>query len=135
MKPFKLSVVFSVVLLFGCQSNSTLPVNSNLVIGPKAKRYLHVDSFQVSPLSAGLLRVGLTFHTQSKHDLRVRFVWLDGNGFELPGLATRWETLTLNPNEPRSIDRVAPSPLALDYRIYLFDINSTAHKPATKGVR
>lgn len=123
------------LVLFGCQ---TQPQQTDsypqLLIGPKAQSYLHIEGVQEGYASSDLLRAGVRLYNRSQQErkLRYRFSWFDAGGFELQGLSGRWEHRLLRPNEPVMIDRVAPSPKAVSYRIQLFD-PSTPYTQPTQG--
>lgn len=110
--------------LWGCQTQPQQPVEyPQLLIGPRAQSYLQIEAVQQSYASSNLLRAGVRLYNRSSSEqtLRYRFSWFDANGFELKGLSGRWEQQPLRPGEPMMIDRVAPSPKAVSYRIQLFD--------------
>lgn len=116
-----------IATLAGCQNMAEPQANPRLLIGPAASHYLVVDSVQQASAD-NLLRAGVRLHNRSalSRDIRFRFEWLDRDGFAIRGLASRWEHLTLRPEVPYSIDRVATSPQAIDYRIHLFDRKTPA---------
>lgn len=123
------TLLTATALLGGCQLQPQSPPEPSAVtLGPRARTYLHIESVHQGVASSDLLRAGVRLHNASLSDktLRYRFSWRDANGFELPGLANRWEQRVLRPSEPVAIDRVAPSPKAVDFHIYLFDINSNS---------
>ncbi len=110
--------------LLGCQTQPQQPVeHPQLLIGPRAQSYLQIEAVQEGYASSNLLRAGVRLYNRSSQEqlLRYRFSWFDASGFELKGLSGRWEQLPLRPAEPVMIDRVAPSPKAVSYRIQLFD--------------
>ncbi|MGE4407992.1 YcfL family protein [Pseudomonas sp.] len=114
------------MLLAGCQTQPAASPHPHLVIGPRAGGYLEIESVQEGKASGDLLRAGVRLHSRSlgRQELRYRFEWLDASGFEIPGLAARWELLELRPRVSHSLDRVAPSPRAVAYRIHLFDTHT-----------
>jgi len=124
-----LMLAVSAVLISGCQSTPQPTQYPQLVMGPRASNYLQIESVQQGS-SGDLLRAGVRLHNRSSvtRDLRYRFEWLDADGFELRGLAARWELLEMRPQVSHSLDRVAPSPRARDYRIHLFDKNTPARE-------
>jgi len=123
------------LMLLGCQTQPLQPEYPQLQIGPRAQSYLHIEAVQEGYASSNLLRAGVRLYNRSSQQqtLRYRFSWFDGNGFELKGLAGRWEQQPLRPNEPVMIDRVAPSPKAVSYRIQLFDPRTPVTTP-TQGI-
>lgn len=122
-----LLALLTITTFAGCQSMAEPQANPRLLIGSGASHYLFVESVQQAGAD-NLLHAGVRLHNRSalSRDIRFRFEWLDRDGFEIPGLASRWEHLTLRPEEPYSIDRVATSPQATDYRIHLFDRKTPA---------
>ena len=124
-----LALAATLALASGCQSTAQPTHYSQLVIGPKAGSYLQIESVQQGA-SGELLRAGVRLHNRSgfTQDLRYRFEWLDADGFEIRGLAARWELLEMKPQVSHSLDRVATSPRARDYRIHLFDKNTPARE-------
>lgn len=122
-------LLLATALLAGCQVQpQDSRADPQLTLGPRARNYLHIEGVQQGLASGNLLRAGVRLHNASTTDktLRYRFSWRDANGFELPGLANRWEQIELRPAEPVALDRVAPSPQAVAFHIYLFDINSNS---------
>ncbi|MBV0934413.1 DUF1425 domain-containing protein [Marinobacterium weihaiense] len=122
--------------LLGCQTQPQPPTDyPQLQIGPRAQSYLQIEAVQEGYASSDLLRAGVRLYNRSNQQqtLRYRFSWFDANGFELKGLASRWEQHPLRPAEPVMIDRVAPSPKAVRYRIQLFDPR-TAPTHSTQGI-
>ncbi len=134
MKPYALALA-SVMLLAGCQTQPVATPYPQLVIGPRAHGYLQIESVQEGKASSDLLRAGVRLHNNStlNQELRYRFEWLDGNGFEVTGLASRWESLELRPLISHSLNRVAPSPRAVAYRIHLFDTRTPTANTNTTG--
>ena len=120
----KIVTMFAVLLLTGCAATSTNYIDPRLIIGPKAKSYLTVPSV-IEGSASSLLRSGVSMVAKSSETIRFLFAWLDESGFDLKGLSSRWELLPVRRGELVSIDRVSPSPKAKDFRIYLFDINSS----------
>ncbi|MDY6891598.1 MAG: DUF1425 domain-containing protein [Pseudomonadota bacterium] len=136
MKKRVIGLLLTLGLLAGCQSQPQQPAQwPQLTIGPKASRYLQIEAVSQGTASGNLLRAGVRLYnrSQSEQTLRYRFVWLDASGFELPGLASRWERRLLRPGEPVALDRVAPSPTAADYQIHLFDL-ATGTASHTQGI-
>ena len=130
MKNTLTGLLLTAGLLAGCQTQPQQASDwPQLTIGPKARGYLQIESAPQGVASGNLLRAGVRLYnrSQSEHTLRYRFSWMDANGFELPGMASRWEQRLLRPGEPVALDRVAPGPAATSYRIYLFDINTATH--------
>lgn len=125
----------TLLLAAGCQTQPIATPYPQLVIGPRAQSYLHIESVQEERASSDLLRAGVRLHNKSLFDqeLRYRFEWLDSAGFELPGLASRWELLELRPGISQSLDRIAPSPRAVAYRIHLFDTRTSPAHTNTSG--
>lgn len=122
--------------LLGCQTQPQQPdPYPQLLIGPRAQAYLQIEAVQEGYASSNLLRAGVRLYNRSGQEqtLRYRFSWFDANGFELKGLAGRWEQRSLRPAEPVMIDRVAPSPKAVSYRIQLFDPR-TPSANSTQGI-
>lgn len=126
---FRTLTLAAALLVAGCQTPPVSTTYPHLVIGPRAGSYLQIESVQQGRASGDLLRAGVRLHNRSlaTQELRYRFEWLDAGGFEVRGLAARWELLELRPQVSHSLDRVAPSPQAVAYRIHLFD---TATPPA-----
>ena len=122
-------LVASVLVVSGCQTTTPDTEHPHLVIGPRASSYLQIEGVQEGTASGDLLRAGVRLRSISnlRQTLRFRFEWLDASGFEIRGLAGRWERLELRPQISHSLDRIAPSPKATDYRIHLFDISTTAN--------
>jgi len=114
---FLLAALF---VLAGC---ATVRPIDNLELGPAASRYLEISPIRSGIASSNLLRVGLSgFNTSiTTKQVRYRFAWLDGSGFELPGLSARWQYASLQAKESFSLEMIAPTPKASDYKIYLFD--------------
>ncbi|MET4000638.1 DUF1425 domain-containing protein [Marinobacterium sp. MBR-109] len=136
MKKTLTGLLLAAGLLAGCQTQPQQPVEwPQLTIGPKARSYLQIEAVPEGVASGNLLRAGVRLYnrSQSEQTLRYRFSWTDANGFELPGMASRWEQRILRPGEPVALDRVAPGPAATSYRIYLFDIN-TGTATHTQGI-
>lgn len=137
MKPRLIGLLLTAAgLLTGCQLQPQPDADwPQLTLGPKARSYLQIDAVPEGIAAGNLLRAGVRLYNRSPSEqtLRYRFSWLDQHGFELPGLAARWEQRVLRPGEPVSLDRVAPGPAATRYHIYLFDINS-APAAATQGM-
>lgn len=121
-----LALTATMLLAAGCQTQPVATPYPQLVLGPRASGYLQIESVQEGKASSDLLRAGVRLYNKSllKQELRYRFEWLDSDGFELPGLAARWELLELRPRISHSLDRVAPSPRAVAYRIHLFDADT-----------
>lgn len=121
-------LVAALLVVSGCQTKSPDTQHPHLVIGPRASSYLQIEGVQQGTASGDLLRAGVRLHSESnlRQTLRFRFEWLDASGFEIRGLAGRWERLELRPQISHSLDRIAPSPKATDYRIHLFDIDTPA---------
>lgn len=119
----------AVVVVSGCQTKPPHSEHPYLVVGPRASSYLQIEGVQEGSASGDLLRAGVRLHSVSnmQQTLRFRFEWLDASGFEVPGLAGRWERLELRPRISHSLDRIAPSPKATGYRIHLFDISTPAN--------
>ncbi len=137
MIPIRSSLILATALyLMGCQAkpqqSSSYP---QLQIGPQAQSYLQIEAVQEGTVSTNLLRAGVRLYNRSQyeHSLRHRFIWYDTSGFELKGLASRWEQRVLRPQESIMIDRVAPSPQAVSYRIQLFDLR-TPSPQTSQGV-
>ncbi|MGE6529889.1 DUF1425 domain-containing protein [Pseudomonas sp. NPDC077382] len=129
-------LLVAVLIVSGCQTKTPDIEHPHLVIGPRASSYLQIEGVQDGTASGDLLRAGVRLHSISnvRQTLRFRFEWLDASGFELRGLAGRWERLELRPQVSQSLDRIAPSPKATNYSIHLFDINTPANvKPHTSG--
>lgn len=122
LKPSSLLALLVLVVISGCQTRPHESPHEQLVIGPGASQYLVIESTQEA-VADNLLRAGVRLYSRSSldQDVRYRFEWLDQNGFELPGLAGRWEHLTLKPGLSYSLDRIASSPRATTYRIHIFD--------------
>lgn len=122
-------LVASVLVVSGCQTTTPDTEHPHLVIGPRASSYLQIEGVQEGTASGDLLRAGVRLRSISnlRQTLRFRFEWLDASGFEIRGLAGRWERLELRPQISHSLDRIAPSPKATDYRIHLFDISTPAN--------
>jgi uncharacterized protein YcfL len=118
----------AVVAVSGCQTKPQSE-HPHLVVGPRASGYLQIEGVQEGTASGDLLRAGVRLHSVSsmRQTLRWRFEWLDASGFEIRGLAGRWERLELRPQISHSLDRIAPSPKAKGYRIHLFDISTPAN--------
>lgn len=129
-----LALAASIALITGCQTAPSPTEHPQLVIGPKASNYLHIESVQQGT-SGELLRAGVRLHNRSAatQDLRYRFEWLDASGFEIRGLAARWELLELQPHVSHSLDRIATSPKASAYRIHLFDKNTPARETPNRS--
>lgn len=126
----------TVLTLLGCQTRPQQDeLYPQLLIGPKAQGYLQIEGVQQGVASSDLLRAGVRLHNRSRTEqiLRYRFSWFDARGFELQGLAARWERQVLRPNEPVTLDRVAPGPNAVSYRIQLFDVQSPTAS-TTQGI-
>ncbi|EXF44031.1 putative periplasmic lipoprotein [Pseudomonas sp. BAY1663] len=121
-----LGLTAAMLLAAGCQTQPQPSPYPHLVIGPRAGSYLEIESVQEGKASGDLLRAGVRLHSRSlgRQELRYRFEWLDSSGFEVPGLASRWELLELRPQVSHSLDRVAPSARAVAYRIHLFDTHT-----------
>ncbi|MFV0453483.1 MAG: DUF1425 domain-containing protein [Pseudomonas sp.] len=121
-----LALMATMLLASGCQTQPVATPYPQLVLGPSTSGYLEIEAVQEGKASSDLLRAGVRLHNKSllKQELRYRFEWLDSDGFELPGLAARWELLELRPRISHSLDRVAPSPRAVAYRIHLFDADT-----------
>ena len=121
-----LGLAVAMLLTAGCQTQPVSSAYPQLVIGPRAGSYLAIESVQEGKASGDLLRAGVRLHSRSlgRQELRYRFEGLDGSGFEIPGLASRWELLELRPQVSHSLDRVAPSARAVTYRIHLFDTDT-----------
>lgn len=121
-------VLATVAAVSGCQTTPSQSEHPNLVIGPRASSYLQIEGVQEGTASGDLLRAGVRLHSVSnmRQTMRLRFEWLDASGFEIRGLAARWERLELRPQISHSLDRIAPSPKAKGYRIHLFDISTPA---------
>lgn len=121
-----LLLLLGVLMLSACSGRPVAPEYPQLVMGPNARHYLQIESVQQGVASGDLLRAGVRLINTSGYSrtLRYRMVWLDSAGFELAGLASRWEQAQLRPNEQVSLSRIAPSAQAHDYRIYLFDLNT-----------
>ncbi len=119
----------AVLAVSGCQATLSHNEHPQLVVGPRAAGYLQIESVQEGTASGDLLRAGVRLHSASSmpQTLRFRFEWLDAAGFEIRGLAGRWERLELRPQISHSLDRIAPSPKAVGYRIHLFDISTPAN--------
>lgn len=130
-----LALAAMMLLAAGCQTQPVATPYPQLVIGPRASGYLQIEAVQEGKASSDLLRAGVRLHSKSvmKQELRYRFEWLDSDGFELPGLAARWELLELRPRISHSLDRVAPSPRAAAYRIHLFDTDTPPVNTNTSG--
>ena len=126
MKISILALAAALLLTGGCQTQPVSSTHPHLVIGPRAGGYLQIESVQEGRASGDLLRAGVRLHNRSlgAQELRYRFEWLDAGGFEIQGLAARWELLELRPQVSHSLDRVAPSPRAVGYRIHLFDTHT-----------
>ena len=114
--------------LLGCQTESIKQVqHSNVELGPHASRYIQITNERAGFSTSNLLRAGANgINTSSlQQQLRFRFIWLDSAGFEISGLPSRWQYTTLPPNESFSLEMIASSPSATDYRIRIYDHNGT----------
>lgn len=130
-----LALAATMLLAAGCQTHPVATPYPQLVLGPRASGYLEIESVQEGKASSNLLRAGVRLHNKSllKQELRYRFEWRDSDGFEVPGLASRWELLELRPRISHSLDRVAPSLRAVAYRIHLFDTRTPLANTNTSG--
>lgn len=57
--------------------------------------------------------------TQEYMKLRYRVVWFDKDGFEIKSLSQNWTELPVYKNANFTINAVAPSPKAADYRLFI----------------
>lgn len=114
--------------LFGCQAQTVKQVqHSNVELGPHARQYIQITDERSGFSTSNLLRAGANgINTSSQQQqLRFRFIWLDNSGFEIAGLPSRWQYTTLPPKESFSLEMIASSPSATDYRIRIYDHNGT----------
>lgn len=118
--------IASTLLLSACAGPTRQVADNRIELGPRAKQYLSVSGPYQTFVSSNLLKAGIEIQNASsfKHELRYRIAWFDASGFEIKGLASRWESVVLTPRETQSLSRIAPTPQAQRYRFYLFDINT-----------
>lgn len=132
MKTLILTALLPLILLTGCQTQQVKSPNyPQLVFGQGAKSFLAVESVVDGYTSGQLLRVSIqAFNTSTQvKTLRYKFTWFDENGFAIDSLTSRWEALKAGPKEPISIQRIATSPKAVSYKVFLSDAHAASPQP------
>ncbi|WP_164549076.1 YcfL family protein [Amphritea opalescens] len=132
MKKLILTALLPLTLLAGCQTQQVRsPDYPQLVFGQGAKSFLAIDSLTDGYTEGHLLRVSIQAvnASSSSKTLRYKFTWFDEAGFEINSLTSRWEALETAPHEPITINRLATSPKAVSYKVFLSDAHAQSPQP------
>lgn len=129
-----ITLVTLTFVVSGCAPRNPVPppsltlIEQKVVLGPHVKRYLKADNVGAAmTVSGDMLRVRLAGHSTSimKKEIIYQFQFFDAAGFELPGTTSKWHRLRLTPKQEFTLQSVATSNRAVDYRI---TINSYSKK-------
>jgi uncharacterized protein YcfL len=132
MKKLILTTLLPLLLLTGCQTQQVKsPDYPQLTFGQGAKSFVAIESVTDGYTPGQLLQVSIqAFNTASSNKtLRYKFTWFDENGFAINSLTSRWEALEIGPKEPISIQRIATSPKAVAYKVFLSDAHASSPQP------
>lgn len=95
--------------------------NQSVVIGnPNLASRLSIEQANVSVVN-GLLKAGVPVTSQIDSDLNLqyRFYWYDAQGLEVSGSDSPWRQIVLHGKDTMTLQAVARSPQATQYRIYI----------------
>ncbi|MDO6561818.1 DUF1425 domain-containing protein [Amphritea sp. 1_MG-2023] len=132
MNKLMLIILLPLLLLTGCQTQQVKsPDYPQLVFGQGASHFLAIESVTDGYTAGHLLKVSIQAFNRSNSSktLRYKFTWFDAAGFEIKGLTSRWEALKTEPKEPILINRIATSPEAVSYQVFLSDAYASSTQP------
>ncbi len=128
--------ILAALLLAGCQTQQTKTVAyPQIQFAPGTPSNFKIQNIADGRTPGDLLRVSIIGQSSSSslNTLYYRFTWLDQNGFEVQSLTSRWEKLVIPGRDPVTINRIATSPKAVDYRVFFSDKRSV-EKSQNKGI-
>lgn len=119
--------VFSAVIcllgmsIAGCAPITPVPEYPQLYIGPNAQQYVQTTDLRFLKNESNLLQVAYDGASSFNREIKYRFVWFDSNGFELPSITGRWQLRQLGASQPFTIQAIATSPKAVNFRLLIYD--------------
>jgi uncharacterized protein YcfL len=121
-----IGISLGVLLLAGCQGNPVSQSGGHLLIASDLSSSLLIEEVLTGMASGNLLSVSVNGFNDSSSTkfIRYRLSWRDASGIEIQGLPSNWHSVDLLPKEPFSLQMVASSPEATDYRVYIYNRNS-----------
>ena len=95
-------------------------IEQKVVFGPGVNYYIKANDVAAAKTVGGdMLRVRFTGHNTSplKKEIIYQFQFFDAAGFELSGTTSKWHRLRLTPKQEFTLQSVATSNHAVDYKI------------------
>ncbi len=121
------------VLLVACNSAPKAPPRANS-IPAKVEQLGEMSYLSITNLTAQkrnrllFVQAEVTNHDIDNQQMFYRFKWLDANGFVV-GDDEAWQPLAMYSYQKQTINGVAPSPQATDFRLMVSSSENTGEKP------
>lgn len=115
MKIFGIILAIS-LLIGGCADKSFVKIVDN-----KVSDTIEIKETKKRVREDGLLEVQIVGeNTTDEYALfRYRITWQDKDGFDIPSITSKWQDFPAHKNAEFSINSIAPTLKATDYKIYL----------------
>lgn len=124
-----ISVLIFALMLTACTTTtsgiSIESSNQNVVIGNSSlANSVAIERAVVGDVN-GLMKAGVPVTSQVNSDMKLqyRFYWYDAQGLEVSGSDTPWRQFVLHGKDTMTLQAVARSPKAKQYRIYIREAN------------
>ncbi len=124
--------VLLLLLLNGCATVIQTTDYQQLYMGSGVRSYIQVGGLHQERTGGDLLRVAFDGVSLYEREVKYRFVWLDVNGFELPGLTARWHRYKVYSQQPFQLQAIATDPKVVNYRLLIYDLHAAPVADDTK---
>lgn len=105
----------------GCISYHTPPMDRRITVAPELGDAIWVTDVR---LAKGVsqhytMQANIVNNTDGVMRIEYRTVWLDAAGMQLDSVVSSWQPMSAAPRDVVALAATAPSPLAVDFRLYV----------------
>lgn len=105
----------------GCVAYHTPPADRRVTLSPDLGDAVWVTDVRLTsePSTHYTLQANVANNTDFVVPVEYRVVWLDESGVEIPSVVSKWQPMSAAPREVVGLSATAPSPEAVDFRLYV----------------
>ena len=108
-------------LVAGCVSYHTPPMDRRVTVSPYLGTAVWVTDVRLAkgPSSHFTMQANVVNNTDGVVRMEYRVDWLDATGSAIPSVVSTWQPMSAAGREVVPLQATAPSPAAVDFRLYV----------------
>jgi len=121
MRKSLVGLVLTALVVAGCATPSPYAWDTRVTVAPELHTRLVVRDVRLTKGSGAhlTLQASVVNGDNRINRLAYRVAWFDAGGCEIPSVTSNWQPTSLGPLEVGSLTATAPSPEAVDFRLYV----------------